>query len=101
VDDIHQLIRTCDGVVVPILAGGGTRMKILETVACGKPVVSTSCGAEGIELSALGEAITIAEEPADMVDWICRLPVNRTVTVPDAFAPLYDWATIWQNKAPL
>jgi glycosyltransferase involved in cell wall biosynthesis len=35
--------------VVPLLAGGGTRLKILEAAACGVPVVSTSIGAEGID----------------------------------------------------
>jgi glycosyltransferase involved in cell wall biosynthesis len=37
--------------VVPLLAGGGTRLKILEAAACGVPVVSTSVGAEGIGLA--------------------------------------------------
>jgi len=36
-------------VVVPINAGGGTRVKILESFAFGKPVVSTHVGAEGLE----------------------------------------------------
>jgi glycosyltransferase involved in cell wall biosynthesis len=36
--------------VVPLLAGGGTRLKILEAAACGVPVVSTRVGAEGLEL---------------------------------------------------
>jgi glycosyltransferase involved in cell wall biosynthesis len=35
-------------VVVPLLHGGGTRRKILEAAACGKPIVSTSLGAEGL-----------------------------------------------------
>src|SRR5262249_32215541 len=34
--------------VVPLLAGGGTRLKILEAAACGVPVVSTPIGAEGL-----------------------------------------------------
>jgi glycosyltransferase involved in cell wall biosynthesis len=36
--------------VVPLLAAGGTRLKILEAAACGVPVVSTRIGAEGLEL---------------------------------------------------
>ena len=38
--------------VVPLLAGGGTRLKILESAACGVPVVSTAIGAEGLDLDA-------------------------------------------------
>jgi glycosyltransferase involved in cell wall biosynthesis len=101
VDDIHALIKDCDGLVVPILAGGGTRMKILETVACGRPVVSTTCGAEGIDLRALGNAITITDEPAAMVEWVEKLAIHSEVTLPSSFPELYDWATIWHNKAPL
>jgi glycosyltransferase involved in cell wall biosynthesis len=36
--------------VVPLLAGGGTRLKILEAAACGVPVVATSVGADGLDL---------------------------------------------------
>lgn len=38
--------------VVPLLAGGGTRLKILEAAAAGVPVVATPVGAEGLELEA-------------------------------------------------
>ena len=37
--------------VVPLLAGGGTRLKILEAAACGVPVVSTPVGAEGLDFA--------------------------------------------------
>ncbi len=54
-------------VVVPLLNGGGTRIKILEAMAYGRPVVSTSVGAEGLEVSA-GEHILIADEPREFAD---------------------------------
>lgn len=101
VEDIHQLVRDCDGVVVPILAGGGTRMKILESLACERPVVSTTCGAEGIELEALGKSITILDDWGAMVSWIENLPLGASVPVSERFLELYDWQKIWQNKAPL
>lgn len=101
VEDIHKLIRDCDGVVVPILAGGGTRMKILETVACGRPVVSTVCGAEGIDRHALGHTLTITDDYQAMVSWVHDLKIGQSVQVPSGFVELYDWAQIWQNKAPI
>lgn len=101
VDDIHALVKECDGVVVPIFSGGGTRMKILETLACGRPVVSTECGAEGIDRRVTGEALTIAESAEEMIAWIKALPVGGEASVPESFRELYDWSTIWQNKAPL
>lgn len=101
VDDIHLLVKECDGVVVPIFSGGGTRMKILETLACGRPVVSTEVGAEGIDQSVTGEALSIVESAEEMVSWIDALPIGGEAEVPDAFRELYDWSTIWQNRAPL
>ena len=47
--------------VVPLLAGGGTRIKILEAMAMGVPVISTTIGAEGLELQE-GVHIEIAAE---------------------------------------
>ncbi len=47
--------------VVPLAAGGGTRLKILEAAACGVPVVSTPVGAEGLDFSP-GE-VRIADSP--------------------------------------
>lgn len=49
VEDIDAAYAGISAVVAPIQAGGGTRIKILEAFAFGKPVVSTPLGAEGIE----------------------------------------------------
>ena len=48
VDKIEDFINTSDVVISPLLSGGGTRLKILEALACGKIVISTSIGAEGL-----------------------------------------------------
>jgi glycosyltransferase involved in cell wall biosynthesis len=101
VDDIHQLVRDCDGLVVPILAGGGTRMKILETVACERPVISTRCGAEGIDLEVTGEALSITDDFQEMARWVNELPLGGQVKPGPRFVDLYDWEKIWQNKAPI
>jgi glycosyltransferase involved in cell wall biosynthesis len=51
VEDLDDLYRKTRVVCVPILSGSGTRVKILEAAAYGKPVVSTSIGAEGLEMN--------------------------------------------------
>jgi glycosyltransferase involved in cell wall biosynthesis len=51
-------------VVVPLLSGAGTRLKILEAAACGNAIVSTSLGAEGLDLLP-GRDILIADRPGD------------------------------------
>jgi glycosyltransferase involved in cell wall biosynthesis len=59
VDDIRPHLQSCDLMVVPLHAGGGTRIKIFEAMAMGIPVVSTTIGAEGLPVTH-GEDILIA-----------------------------------------
>ena len=58
--------------VVPLRFGGGTRFKILEALARGLPVLSTSMGSEGLGLTH-GREIAIADEPGRFAEWIDRL----------------------------
>ena len=58
--------------VVPLRIGSGTRLKILEALAMGKAIVSTSVGAEGLDLKN-GEEIFIADEPVAFADAVTRL----------------------------
>lgn len=58
--------------LVPLRFGGGTRIKILEAMACGRPVVSTGLGAEGLEVSD-GEDILLADTPEAFAAAVARL----------------------------
>jgi glycosyltransferase involved in cell wall biosynthesis len=58
--------------VIPLAAGGGTRIKLLEAFAYGVPVVATSIGAEGID-ARHGTHLLIADTPADFSDACARL----------------------------
>jgi len=58
--------------VVPLRAGGGTRIKILEAFAAGVPVVSTSLGAEGLDVRH-GQHLLIADTPDDFAAACIRL----------------------------
>lgn len=49
VERIQDYINACDVVIAPLKSGSGTRIKILEALACKKKVISTSIGAEGIK----------------------------------------------------
>jgi len=72
VDDVRPIVARSWVSVVPLLIGGGTRLKILESLALGTPVVSTSKGAEGLDLVS-GRDILIADEPADLADAVLRV----------------------------
>ena len=58
--------------VVPLRIGSGTRLKILEALAMGKAIVSTTVGAEGLDLKDSAE-IFIADEPTAFADAVTRL----------------------------
>jgi len=60
VPEIAEWYRRADLVVVPLRAGGGTRIKVLEALAHRRPVVSTTVGAEGLRL-ADGEHLLLAD----------------------------------------
>nr|MDQ5872801.1 glycosyltransferase family 4 protein [Acidobacteriota bacterium] len=64
--------QTAAVAVVPLRAAAGTRLKILEAAACGVPVVSTSVGAEGLDLVD-GSEILLADTPAEFAGAVSRL----------------------------
>ncbi len=66
VPDLTRILPAADIAVVPLLEGGGTRMKILDYFAAGIPVISTSKGAEGLPVVA-GRQLVIADD----IDVIC------------------------------
>lgn len=72
VDDIKPLIASCTVSIAPLLSGGGTRLKILEAMALGTPVVATSKGAEGLNARA-GEHLFVADEAGDFAESTVRL----------------------------
>lgn len=61
-NDVRPAVAQSWASIVPLRQGGGTRLKILESLALGTPVVSTSKGAEGLELEP-GRDILIADAP--------------------------------------
>ena len=61
--------------VVPLLSGGGMRLKIVEAMALGMPIISTRIGAEGIAVRD-GESILFAETPSEFVEKIQLLLSN-------------------------
>lgn len=60
VPDVQPHVHGCRVIAVPLLAGGGTRIKIFEAMAMGIPVISTTVGAEGLPVTH-GSEIEIAD----------------------------------------
>lgn len=75
VEDVRPLVQKASVFVVPLRAGSGTRLKILEAMAMGKPVVSTSIGAEGLEVTD-GENLVIADTEIELADRLVQVLNN-------------------------
>lgn len=65
VPDVRPYLADCGMLVVPLRIGGGSRLKILEALASGTPVVSTGIGAEGLRLEA-GKDLVVVEDMNDL-----------------------------------
>jgi glycosyltransferase involved in cell wall biosynthesis len=72
VPDVAPWYAEADAVVVPIRAGGGTRIKVLEAFSYRRPVVSTSIGVEGIDVHP-DQHLLVGDTPAELATQCARL----------------------------
>jgi glycosyltransferase involved in cell wall biosynthesis len=78
VPDIRPWLAAADVLVVPLRAGSGTRLKILEGFAAGRPVVSTAIGCEGLDVEP-GRHLLVADDPEVFASAVANLLADRTV----------------------
>ena len=101
--------RRCHAVLVPMFEGSGTRLKIVEAMAYGRPVVSTSLGAQGLPVSPDAHYLA-AEDPETFVRYLSDIAVQceqaggpmapRLERARAAVTPLF-WSTIVERLAAL
>jgi glycosyltransferase involved in cell wall biosynthesis len=72
VEDVRPYVAAAAVYVVPLLTGGGTRLKVLEAMAMGRAIVSTTLGCEGIYATA-GRDIVLVDDAADMAAQVVAL----------------------------
>lgn len=72
VPDVRPWLRSAQIVVAPLRAGGGTRLKILEAFAMGRPVVATTIGAEGLAVEHRRHLL-LANDPHDFAACVVEL----------------------------
>jgi len=78
VDDAYQFMCSKGIMIVPLLSGSGIRVKIIEGMALGKTIVTTSLGAEGIPCKN-GQNILIADTPEAFAENIAKC-INEKIT---------------------
>jgi len=94
VPETQPYIRAAAVYVVPLLVGGGTRLKLLESTAMGKAIVATRLAAEGF--AAPEQAMVLADAPSEFADACVRLAQNGEERAlwcdrAQAYAGAYDW----------
>ena len=102
VADVRPFLYRCGAMAVPLRIGGGSRLKILEALACGLPVVASGVGAEGLRLLP-GVHFARADQTADMarvlIDWM-RNPAPARAIAQAGLAVVesrYDWSVLAQK----
>lgn len=104
VEDVRPVVARSAVCVAPLTMGGGTRIKILEAMALGTPVVATSRGAEGLEVKP-GEDILIADDPEGFAAQVLRLLSDAALRDRLArngrrlVASRYDWRRVGERFA--
>lgn len=78
IPDAQKALEECSVFVIPLRIGGGVRLKLLQCLSAGIPVVSTSIGCEGINVQD-GRDILIADEPRDFARKLVRLLKDETL----------------------
>lgn len=104
VADVAPIYRQHRVFVAPLRAGSGTRLKILEAMASGAAVVSTSLGVEGID-AVPGRHVVVADSAVALADAVARLLANRDERVRLAaearqlVEQRYGWSAIAERLA--
>lgn len=104
--DVAAAVRKAWAVVVPLREGGGTRLKVLEAMALGTPVVATRKGAEGLNVRH-GANILLADTPDELAEAIATLfhdPALRAGLAGNArrlVEETYDWSVIGRRLLAL
>lgn len=102
VEDIRAEVGSHAVCVIPLREGGGTRLKILEAMALGTPIISTTKGAEGLDV-VHGEQLLLADEPRAFAQHaidLLRDPARRQRLASSArrlVEQKYDWSALTQR----
>ena len=99
VDDIRDYIGRASVYVAPLLAGGGTRFKLLEAMSMRKPIVSTTVGAEGFA-AVTGRELMLADSADSFAAAVVDLLANGQARAAlsgrgyDLVRTMFDWRVI-------
>jgi glycosyltransferase involved in cell wall biosynthesis len=112
VPDVNQALASCCGMIVPLLFGSGVKLKVLDALARGVPIVSTSVGIEGVPVSH-GRECYIENDIAKFGYWLEQLvDPSRNLEMSTVGQKLFDsyygrtavfanYASLLQDRRPV
>jgi glycosyltransferase involved in cell wall biosynthesis len=105
VEKVQPYLQRSRIFIMPFRVGGGTRLKLIEAMASGLPIVSTTIGAEGFEVES-GQQLILADEPSEFAQAILGLLADQGLSArlgeaAQRFAEQYDWRRITPRFAQI
>jgi len=106
IEDARKAYSSAGVMITPIEGGGGTRIKILEAMAAGLPVISTSTGIAGLNVTD-GENVFIADGPSEMAKKAKRLLEDKGLALKigtnarEHVRKYFDWKSIVAMHEPI
>lgn len=94
VKETKEFYEKIDCLITPIFSGSGSRIKILEALSFGIPIISSPIGAEGININS--PYLQIANTPQEYLDCLKNLPNNQYKDLEKQLKPLL-WKNIFNN----
>jgi glycosyltransferase involved in cell wall biosynthesis len=105
VDDLRACLGAADIAICPLTSGSGTKLKMLDYMAAGLPIVTTPIGAEGLDIVD-GETALVRDSTAEFVTAIGRLVSSeekrRTLGAnAQSLGKQYDWSNLFEAYDPI
>jgi polysaccharide biosynthesis protein PslH len=103
VPDVAPFFMGADLFLNPVTKGGGVKVKVLEALSYGLPVVSYASGAVGIDPAVCGEQLTVVPDgkAAELVRSVEQVVQKGKGSVPDVFFETYSWERITGRLAEI
>jgi len=106
VDDVRPYMQRASIFIAPMRCGSGTKVKVINAMAMGKAIVSSSVGAEGIKVES-GKDLIISDAPQEFADQVLRLLKDQArlrqmgKNARQAVERYYDWRVIYKKMDAL
>jgi glycosyltransferase involved in cell wall biosynthesis len=100
VDDVETYFTGADIFINPLIKGGGVKVKLVEALSFGLPVVSYQTGARGMETEFTGNSLVLIED-GDTEKFAAAIAAhwNHRGILPEAFFSKYSWQSITKEVA--